>query len=73
VSKVFIPGERASTIAVKDVGQLRGNGRAGKLNKNTAPLRQGKEDGMDKAAVTANESEAADNHRGKKSFPSPRG
>jgi hypothetical protein len=73
VSKVFIPGDRASTIAVNDVGQLRGNGRAGKLNKNTAPRRQGKEDGMDKAAVTANESEAADNHRGKKSFPSPRG
>jgi hypothetical protein len=73
VRNVFIPGDLASAIAVTDAGQLRGNGRAGKLSKNTAPRRQEKEDGMDKAAVTANASEAANNHRRKKPFPSPRG
>ena len=68
-----MPGERASAIAANDAGQPRASGRAGKLSKNIAPRRQGKEDGMDKAAVTANASEAAGNHRGKMPFPSPRG
>ena len=73
VKNVFIPGERASTIAVNDAGWRRGNGRAGKLSKSTEPRQQGKEDGMDKAAVTANASEAAGNHRGKMPLASPRG
>ena len=73
VRNVFIPGEPAGTIAVTAAGQLRGIGRAGKLNKNTAPRRQGKEDGMDKAAVTANASEAVGNHRRKKPSQSLRG
>ena len=73
VRNVFIPGRRDSAIAVNDAGGRRGSGRAGKLSKDTAPRRWGKESGMDKAAVTANASEAAGNHRRKMPFPSPRG
>jgi hypothetical protein len=73
VKNVFIPGERASAIAVNDAGQLRASGRAGKLSKNTAPRRQEKEDGMDKAAATANASEDAGNHHRKMPFPGSRG
>ena len=70
---IFIPGGRVSAIAVNDAGGLRGNGRAGKLSKNTAPRRWGKESETGRAAVTVNASKNGIKHRGKKPFPSPRG
>jgi len=73
VRNVFILDGRASAIAVNDAGGRRGNGRAGKLSKNTAPRRWGKESGTDRAAVTVSASKTGIKHRQKRQPRRPRG
>ena len=73
VRNVFIPGRRDSAIAVNDAGGRRGSGRAGKLSKDTAPRRWGKESGTDRAAVTVSASKTGIEHRRKKQPRRPRG
>jgi hypothetical protein len=70
---VFIPCGPASAIAASIAGGRRGNGRAGRPSKNTAPRRWEKQSGTDRAAVTVSASETGIKHRRKRQPRRPRG